>query len=239
MISDTSDAIQNHYQSSERFPPDINSLEMGEFQNSQNKSHVVDEGGGLAEISLSGPIRSGSRELQDTLGGSLDDESIADRPLENQSELDLKFFEFTGRTSVWKESLKYLKSSPLIGFGFHADRIIFDTHAHNSLIQALIQTGILGTVLFVGGVGLGWVLLIRLIRIRHRLSESQFHSIMMISGVMAFLTVRAFPESTGAFFGIDWLILAPMLMFIHQAHNRYFDSSTLFNTKYVARLFKK
>ena len=33
-------------------------------------------------------------------------------------------------------------------------------------------------------------------------------------GVLAFLTVRSFPESTGAFFSVDWLILAPVLFYL-------------------------
>lgn len=217
---------------------DINSLQTEELQKPQDNPSTVGEKAGLKEIPSTGSSNVGSNQHKSNIGQALYQESVSEKPLENRGELDLKFFEFTGRTAVWKESLQYLKGSPFIGYGFHADRIIFNTHAHNSLIQALIQTGILGTVLFMVGVGMGWVLLIRLIRIRHRLSERQFHNVMIISGVMAFLTVRAFPESTGAFYGIDWLILAPMLMYIHLTHKQYFYSTIFFNTKYVPGFLK-
>ena len=126
-----------------------------------------------------------------------------------------ELFSFTGRATVWVEGWDLLKLSPLIGYGFHADRIILKDHMHNSLMQALIQTGIVGTSAFVAAILYGWVLLGNLLRNLGRLPLGHKHVVIQSGAVLAFLSMRSFPESTGAFFGVDWLILAPILFYLH------------------------
>jgi len=46
-----------------------------------------------------------------------------------------------------------------------------------------------------------------------------------VTGLAAFFAVRTIPESTGAFFSIDWLILAPMLLYIQLLHQKYFGKA--------------
>jgi O-antigen ligase len=81
-------------------------------------------------------------------------------------------------------------------------------------MQALVQAGILGTVLFLGAVGFAWLKLIRLLRNLSSLPNNHKYLVIQCGGVLAFLSVRSFPESTGAFFGIDWLILALVLSYL-------------------------
>jgi len=38
--------------------------------------------------------------------------------------------------------------SPFLSYGFHADRFLLNTHAHNSFVHALLQTGAIGTIPF-------------------------------------------------------------------------------------------
>jgi len=125
------------------------------------------------------------------------------------------FFKFTGRTAVWVDGLRLLKESPVIGYGFNADRLLLNTHMHNSLMQALIQTGLLGTLLFISAILMGWVLLLKILLNLGRLPSEQKYLVIQAGGILAFLTVRSFPESTGAFFGVDWLILAPILLYLY------------------------
>jgi Zn-dependent protease with chaperone function len=47
------------------------------------------------------------------------------------------------------------------------------------------------------------------------------HLVIQVAGVMVFLFLRSLFESTGAFFGVDWIILAPLLMYL-QIVNRSF-----------------
>ena len=159
--------------------------------------------------------------LTPTLGASEEspsspslDKPPAARPAQGSRVSD-RFFEFTGRTSVWKAGLKMLKDSPLFGFGFQSDRLLFGTHMHNSLMQALIQTGILGTIPLVASILLGWSLFFRIIRNLNQLPIAHKHLAIQTGAILAFFTMRSFPESTGAFFGVDWLILACILLYLH------------------------
>ena len=120
----------------------------------------------------------------------------------------------SGRTLVWAKGLRLFKESPYLGFGFHADRLLLGTHMHNAFLHALLQTGLLGTIPFVAAILLAWGLLIRALLRRSALPLPHQHLVIQTAGVLAFLTVRSIPESTGAFFGVDWLLLAPLLLYL-------------------------
>jgi hypothetical protein len=134
--------------------------------------------------------------------------------------INKEFFTFTGRTAVWAEGLKLLKNSPFIGFGFHSDRLILGTHMHNSVMQALFQAGFLGAIPFVAAIIFGWVLLARIVRNLAGLPTAHKHLVIQSGGVFAFFTMRSLPESTGTFFGIDWLILALLLLYLHLVNEK-------------------
>ena len=124
------------------------------------------------------------------------------------------FFKFSGRVAVWEEGWVRIKSSPLIGYGFHADRLLLGTHMHNSILHSLIQAGFVGAIPFVGAVVFAWFLFFRLVSRLTRLPGSHRYLVVQCGGVLAFLTMRSLPESTGAFFGVDWLILAVVLFYL-------------------------
>jgi len=125
------------------------------------------------------------------------------------------FLKFSGRTAVWVEGWRLFTASPLIGFGFHADRLLLGTHMHNSVLQALLQAGLIGAIPFVAAVIFGWVSFFRIVLKLAHIPVAQKHLVIQCGGVLAFLTMRSLPESTGAFFGVDWLILAPVLFYLH------------------------
>jgi hypothetical protein len=125
-----------------------------------------------------------------------------------------QFFKFSGRTKVWKESLGMFPESPFLGYGFHADRFLLNTHAHNSFVQSLLQTGAIGTIPFLLGLLLAWFLLIRAGLKQFLFSQDQKSLFIQVSGMLAFLSVRSITESTGAFFGVDWFLLGPILLFL-------------------------
>lgn len=121
----------------------------------------------------------------------------------------------TGRAEVWAAGWSLFKESPLFGFGFHADRLLLDgKHMHNAFMHALVQTGLMGTVPFVGALLWGWFLLFKALRNLPHLPEGHKPLLIQTGGVLAFLSLRAFPESTGAFFGVDLLLLAPLLLYV-------------------------
>ena len=124
-------------------------------------------------------------------------------------------FTLTGRTNVWGEGWELFKESPLLGYGFQADRLKLNAHMHNSYMHALVQTGILGTLPFVAALIFTWILLIQALRKLNQLPIAHKHLVIQTGAILALLTVRTIPESTGAFFGIDWLFLAPILLYLH------------------------
>ncbi|MCX6723656.1 MAG: WecB/TagA/CpsF family glycosyltransferase [Candidatus Staskawiczbacteria bacterium] len=123
-------------------------------------------------------------------------------------------FTLSGRTSgVWNDAWHLFLSNPLSGYGFQADRIFLNgQHAHDSIIHALIQAGILGTVLFVFAFILAFSLLLKLFKSR-QIEEKERNFLAVISAVLVFLAVRSITESV-AFFGADWLFVAPMIAYI-------------------------
>jgi len=132
---------------------------------------------------------------------------------------------FTNRTDVWRQGIKILGESPILGYGFHADRLILKAHVHNSLVHALVQTGLLGTIPYVAALLIGWFLLLNLVRKINQTLEASKTLIIQTAGILTFLTIRMIPESTGAFFSVDWLILAPLLLYLQVANSASHEES--------------
>ena len=125
--------------------------------------------------------------------------------------------------TVWPKDFKLFLKSPLIGWGFYADRIFSEGgHAHNAILHALIQTGIAGTIPFILAFIWAWIILFRLFR-RPSILKTKRPFLIEIAGVLAFFTVRSVTESTGAFFGADWLLLAPLLAYLQQLNQEKLD----------------
>jgi len=91
-------------------------------------------------------------------GIELDLEQVA-RPLARSGNVQ-EIFTFTGRTGIWKFVIGKIAESPWLGYGYGSSRIIiaggyssewgFTTQSsHNTLLQSLLTTGIIGTSLIV------------------------------------------------------------------------------------------
>ena len=144
--------------------------------------------------------------------------------LTGEPELDLipeEFYTFSGRQAVWSDGWDLFKKSPYWGYGFHADRLLLGTHMHNSIMHAILQAGLLGAIPFVFAIVFAWILLLRLVVKLPALASSDKQLVIQCAGVLAFFTLRSFPESTGAFFGVDWLIIAVMLFYLQLVNSKY------------------
>jgi len=120
---------------------------------------------------------------------------------------------FTGRTTVWQQGWTLFLQSPLIGLGFHADRIFLENkHMHDALLHALVQTGFLGVLSYVGAVLTGWVHIFRLYLVRS--SQSAALLPVEVPGVIVYLTVASVTESTFAIFSVPLLLLVPCLTYL-------------------------
>lgn len=131
-------------------------------------------------------------------------------------------FILTGREATWRRVLAISLRSPLAGHGFHADRLIFEgEHVHMSYLHSLIQSGLLGALLFAAAMfGMWWILVRNRVLQRLASIEGEPNFLMTESvAIVGFMTVRSFFESTAAFYGVDLLLLMPAMAYI-QVWNR-------------------
>jgi O-antigen ligase len=156
----------------------------------------------------------GGRVAPESGGDELQPDPNKPYQLIGQILIPRSFFNLSGRTRIWEDGLDAIGDSLLLGHGFQADRLLLGTHIHNAFLQSLIQTGILGATAFMAAVVLGWILTIRNLRNLNKLAPSTRHTMILTTGLLVFLSIRSIPESTGAFFGVDLLILAPVLLYI-------------------------
>ena len=76
-------------------------------------------------------------------------------------EQDSRILTFTGRTELWKAAFKYIRLSPVLGYGFHTFWVpnhirefsdivgIAITNAHSAYLNQLLNTGIIGFITYV------------------------------------------------------------------------------------------
>ncbi len=129
-----------------------------------------------------------------------------------QSEKDLRTL--TGRTRAWKKAAKEVKKSPVIGYGPQADRYLIKEHVHNTYYYALLESGILGTLFFVGGLIWAWILFFKAVSQKGVDRLGQRTLLMQVGGILAFFTIRSIPEVCGAMFGVDLMVMLPALGYL-------------------------
>lgn len=136
-------------------------------------------------------------------------------------------FTLSGRTQgIWPEAWRLFLSSPLIGRGFQADRIFLNgQHTHNSILQSLVQTGILGTLFFMSAFLVSLYYLVNAFR-RHPENIILIQSI----GIFSFFILRSITESF-AFFGADYLFLLPIFAYLQFVPEKYQESKQMYFAK--------
>jgi hypothetical protein len=131
--------------------------------------------------------------------------------------------DMTGRIAIWSKGLEVTSHSPLLGFGFQADRflvtppvgIFVGAHMSNSYFQALIQTGIIGTIFFLGAFIVAWKHAFRFL-VNRSVAINGTDRVFLIEALalLVFFTFRSFFESTAAFYGVDLIMLAPAIAYL-------------------------
>jgi O-antigen ligase len=126
-------------------------------------------------------------------------------------------FLMSGREVTWKKALGLSLQFPVIGHGFHADRLLLEgEHVHMAYLHSLVQSGVFGAALFLGALaGLWWIIA------RHHLfrrtsaapDEDRVRLTESIA-ILGFLSARSFFESTAAFYGVDLLLLIPVMAYL-------------------------
>jgi len=122
--------------------------------------------------------------------------------------------EMTGRTVTWDLGWEEVKRSPVIGWGFQSDRFLLGQHAHNAYLYALMTAGFVGAAAFVAGLIWAWFIFLRVLKrgTADRLGQKVFF--IQVGGILAFFTVRSIPEVSGAMFGIDLMLMIPVMAYL-------------------------
>jgi len=126
-------------------------------------------------------------------------------------------FLMSGREQTWKKALSLSLQFPVVGHGFHADRLMLEgEHVHMAYLHSLIQTGVIGAALFLGAVAGIWLVVARHHLVRRTFAAPDADSVRLTEGlaILGFLSARSFFESTAAFYGVDLLLLVPVLAYL-------------------------
>ncbi len=113
-----------------------------------------------------------------------------------------------------------LKKAPIIGRGPQADRYYIKEHVHNTYLYALLQSGVLGTAAFVGGLVWAWALFFQAILKKTAAQVGQHNMLLQTGGILAFFTVRSIPEVCGAMFGVDLMVMLPAMAYLSILNNK-------------------
>jgi O-antigen ligase len=125
----------------------------------------------------------------------------------------------SGRDRIWRKAWRAIEEQPLLGYGPEADRRVFHENAQNALIYAWLCGGIIGAIGYIGGVLVTWVLYFKILyRHRFRLTYEQRDMLIMTGAILAFFTIRSYPENTAAFYSVDLLVQLPAMLYIGVLH---------------------
>lgn len=120
----------------------------------------------------------------------------------------------TGRDRAWTNSLLAFEGSPLFGFGFQADRFLIGEHVHNTYMYALLSGGLIGLIFFALGMIWTWVMYFRLLLAGY--VKEPLHKLFFIQAgaLLLFFTIRGIPEVSGPLFGVDLMVMLPIMLYI-------------------------
>ncbi len=114
-----------------------------------------------------------------------------------------QFASLTGRTDLWRESLRMFASRPLLGYGFVASRVLllqvfaWAGEAHNALVESLLDVGLIGAIAlflpFLAG-------LIGSLKRLNRWRTGDDPTIAWVAGALIFLAVDGIPMASFAGF---------------------------------------
>lgn len=114
----------------------------------------------------------------------------------------------SGRTVTWAKGWQALQQSPWSGLGFWADRYFLNGwNVHNTLLDALMQSGFLGVIPFVIAIVWIWSGILRFYSTKPAREASSLPGELV--AVMTFLTVYSVTEITCSFYSVGWIAMAP------------------------------
>jgi O-antigen ligase len=127
----------------------------------------------------------------------------------------------SGRTKIFNEAFQAIGNAPYIGYGPQADRLLPELgNAQNAALYALLCGGSIGGAGFIAGLAIAWVMLLRALRRRDLLKPVERLTLIQTAGMLAFFTMRSYPENSAALYSVDLLVLLPAIVFIAEADRK-------------------
>jgi O-antigen ligase len=139
-------------------------------------------------------------------------EHVGEHLARGQSAEELR--SLTGRTRAWINGWQAVVHSPVWGWGPQADRWLIGEHVHNTYMYALMCGGFVGGAAFVAGLAWAWVLIARAFRCGIAARLGQQTTLVQVTGLMAFFTIRSIPEVCGAMYGVDLMVMMPAILYL-------------------------
>lgn len=109
----------------------------------------------------------------------------------------------SGRLDVWHNAIQHLTDNILLGIGPNAFRYLpehIDAHPHSALLQVMLETGVVGTLLFL-------LLAFYIIKIFYKEAQHNIYGLATLSSVLAFASAAQFNMSI---FDPEWIGLLAM-----------------------------
>jgi hypothetical protein len=122
----------------------------------------------------------------------------------------------SGRTRIFGGAWQLIKEAPFVGYGPQADRRVLTIvgNAQNAVLYSLLCSGFLGGAGYVGGLVASWVLLVRALHRRFSMTRTERMTLLQVAGVLAFLTMRSYPENCAALYSVDLLLQLPAMVYL-------------------------
>lgn len=120
----------------------------------------------------------------------------------------------SGRTRDWGIAMDKILESPFWGWGPQADRFFFGFHVHNTYLYAWLAAGLFGLLFLLQGFIRAWRALWRGARDGVARALGVEVTMIQVGCLLAFFTLRSIPEVSGAMFGIDLMLLVPVMAWL-------------------------
>ncbi len=122
--------------------------------------------------------------------------------------------DLTGRVNTWQEGWDVFLTSPVIGFGPRADRLLGLGEIHNTWMSALLQSGVVGGLALLAGLFRAWADAYRAARYATAERLGQRMLLAQTGGILAFFTLRGLVEQSGSLFNVDLLVMLPAMAYV-------------------------
>lgn len=123
------------------------------------------------------------------------------------------FESMSGRDRIFRNAWSAIQEQLWLGYGPQADRRIIHENAQNGLLYAWMAGGVFGMLGYVGGMLAAWMYFLKIVFGKFRLSVKERDMLIMTGGVLAFFTLRSYPENTAALFSVDLLVQLPAMVY--------------------------